>query len=752
MFLVLGIVIFFTMLGFMGLQLADRDSSATGSVLDIRSRDVATRSGVSLALAAMSRTPVTTATELQKFIADSSSGSPRQWMNFSTSPFAMQSSDPGWYVIGSGSDESAVKVRVVSMDIGDATGPPSDGVRITLECQAKGRNSDAITVLASYRLMGMQVPLLPVVSATNNFALYLNGSLANSNMGNTIVGDVYINGNTSLNGPATMNISGALRVNGDFTTNAPTTATGNSVIGGSLYTNGTGPMTFSKSLVVKGGINTMNANLTVGQNLDVQGTGTGGSWNNTSTLTVGGQFWYRSECRDIGGKLAIGGNAFLDGCLRLTGNVAHSFANVYVGRGGGAQDDYLTSGSATVSGVFGDWHTGAGATKFYTNSHTLTINGNMLVTSPAEQQNGGQIWVKGNAQFLSGIGLINAASGIRVDGTTYINASNQMGNFNGGMSLGNDLTMKGSVNDTFGGKFTGIAWAFQVAAPSKVWKYERSSCLSTIPDPRVTNSSKTNATACNAVGTIATPAALFSAPTPVPPSAYGADSFSTHDLDLAATQTWNQPLSTDISKVTGIVDLISDSLVAAGANTDNLTASDFNKIYARFKKANGWMVVRVGASSSIGSISAPAGTFSGKALWIIEKTVNVGGNWPGSTATTDYQFLWVRGTGNLASFGSPANFSGYVRFDNAFNGQMQWGTVTMTGAIHFAGGGSSVTGNGSANLTINNSQAIFDAINSTFPGVLSDPTGGGGGASTTSTRTLAARQNKLQFVPIGEYR
>lgn len=753
MLLVLGIVVFFTMLGFMGVQFAARDSGVTGSVLDLRSRDVATRSGLSMALQAMAADPANAATQLGAFVADSSSGTPRQWMNLANVPFTLQATDPGWLPVGEGVDESAVKVRVVSMDIGDASGAPSDGVRITLETTAKGRNADPITVLASYRMMGMHVPVSKATSSTNEYALYLNGSLANSNMGTSVTGNVFISGSTSLNGAANFTVKGKLRVSGDFNTNAPIVVDSNSVIGGNLYTNSTGPMTFGRSLVIQGGITTMNGSLSVAEHLEVAGGHSGGNWNTTATLSVGGQLWFKTACREINAATTVGGNAFFDGCLRHNVNAAHSYGNLYIGRGGGVVDDYVQSGSLTVTGNLGVWHTGGVAwayEHFRAEGSTVTVNGNALWKAPVEQKNTpGTIWVKGKAQLWSGVFNISAVNGIRVDGPTFLQSPDQQGNFNGGMSLGDTLLMKGNVNGNFGQNAGNSRWAFQAGAARKVWRYDGAPCISSGDDPRVTGSTTSNASGCNTGSTA--PADLFSAPTPLASTAY-ATPFTTKDLDLSTSQTWNQVQTADYSKLSGVIDLTTDSLVAAGSSTNNLTAADINKIYQRFKKSNGWALVRVHASSPIGALNDPGGTFSGKMLWVIEKTINVNGKWPASATTSDLQFLWVRTGGNLATFGSPGDFAGYIRHDPTFSGQMNWGTATLRGAIHFVGGGSSVTGNGSSTLTILNSQPVFDAIASAFPGVLADPSGGSGGGAVKSARTLAARHNVLQFIPEGEYR
>ncbi|MCB9496618.1 MAG: hypothetical protein H6686_07010 [Fibrobacteria bacterium] len=750
MFLMLGIVIFFTMLGFMGMQFSTRDSGITGAVLDLRSRDVATRSGMSLALQVMSANPANTATQLGKFIADSSSANPRQWLDFTTNPFSVSYVEPGWYAISSGTDESAIKVRIVSMDIGTATGGPSDGVRLTMECMAKGRNADAITVLSSFRVQGIQVPLVPAASVTNNFALYLDGSLANSNMGATVNGDVYINGSTSLNGPAFFTVHGKLRVSGDFNTNAPLTVDSNAVIGGKIYTNGSAPMTFSKNVVVKGGIDVMNSNLTVAGNLDVQGVSSAGSWNSSATLRVGGDFWYRSECRYMNGPLRVGGKAFFDACFKKNTSSTDSVGALYVGRNGGAVSDTIQAATIRILGDFGNWHTSAFGEGIFMEGAQITVGGNSYFEGPFFERNNGRLTVAGSAQFRSGIKGLNNTPAVKVTGTTFLNAADQHGNFNGWVELGNDFSMKGSVNGDFGS--TGAkAWRFSFGATSKVWTYESFGCLG-FPDPRVLGAWTNNWTACKPMGTIATPAANVVAPTPVQPTDYTVDPFTSKDLDLSQTRTWNQPQTSDFSKITGIIDLTTDSLLAAGSATNNLTVADFQKIYTRFKRPDGWMVVRVGSTSPISNLNAPGGTFTGKAVWIIEKSVSINGNWPGSTSTSDIQFIWVRTGGAVNNFGTPTNFTGYIRVEPTFNGQMQWGTSTVNGAIHFIGGGSSVTGNGCNNLTVTNSQPVFDAIATAFPQVLGDPAGTGGASAATSSRTVAARQAVLQFIPVGEYR
>jgi hypothetical protein len=758
-FMVLAVVVIASMLGYMGLTLASSDAKLAGGVMDARSRDAAGRSGMQLALNAMSENPANAALQLNQFIADSGLAvvSAHQWLNFSNSPFTLDVNEPDWFAIDSGANLSAVKVRILSVDIGNLSGAPTDGVKITFECIARGRSGDQVTLASTYKALGLQVPVQASNTPTNNFALYLNGALANSNMGAEVHGNVYINGSTSLNGPASFNVTGKLRVNGDFNSNAPITVSENAVIAGNIYTNGSAAMTFAKNLVIKGGTQAIQSALSVAGNLEINGS-SGGSWN--SPVTVGGQFWSKTECEDIGSRVTVGGNAFFDACLRLTGS-GNSFSNLYVGRAGGNRTDYINGGT-TILGRLGSWHTSpwgwSGWDWRYLNTFgftgsTVTVGGDALFHGHVEQNNSGKVTVSSSAQFLSGIGNINSSGGLTVVGRTYLyNGRPQQNEGNGYLDLGNDFTMAGDADPNF--CRWGTRWRFFGA--SKVWKYEANAAFVDAPSPRVINAATDNAASWNAPGSLPVPAALFAAPVPMDPLDYPTDPYTANDLDLGSNKTWNQPQTSDFTTISGVVDLDATNLTAAGAATSNLTATDFQKIYNKFKRADGWMVVRIGAGSPIGSLNPPGGTFTGKALWIIEQGVNVNGNWPPSATTSDLQFIWVRSGGSLASFGSPGNFAGYIRFEPTFSGQMSWGGTTpqdtLTGAIHFVGGGSSVTGNGCNKLVIKNSQAVFDAIAQAFPGVLSDPSGSASGGGATSTNKLQARQSALQFVPVGEYR
>ena len=96
MFVVLGLVVFFTMLGFMGLAMASKDSQVSGSLVDIKTKEEAAWGGLGLAVGTMQANPATTVAQLQQFIADSavSTSSKHQWFNFSGGSFTLLNTKP----------------------------------------------------------------------------------------------------------------------------------------------------------------------------------------------------------------------------------------------------------------------------------------------------------------------------------------------------------------------------------------------------------------------------------------------------------------------------------------------------------------------------------------------------------------------------------------------------------------------------------------------------------------------------------
>lgn len=765
MLVVLSMVVLISMLGFMGIEMAGRDTQVSGTYLDISSRDQAAISGNRLAIARLSSNAARTVAQLQNFVADSSRSlsATHQYLVLSQAACSLQVADPGYYALGSNGDLSAAKVQVVSVDLGSATTGSTGGagIKLTLNSSGRGRNGDIVSQVSTYQILGVDVPATAsATSPTLDFAVYINGALSNTNFGANVTGNVYVNGPVSTNSSAPIAVTGALRVNGALTSNASLTVAGNAVVAGDVYTNGSAPITIQQNAVIQGGINTMNASLTVNGSLEVDKKTTYGSWNSGANLVVGGQFWDKAECRDILGNVTISGPAYFDSCMSISANGTSSFANLYVGRNGNSLANAVNNGTVNVSGAMGVWNSST-TNSFVAGGGTVVVSGNAIFKQPVNQTNSGYISTGGSAQFFQGISNIgnsNALGGIRVGGTTYLHSADQHGAFNGGVSLGNDLTMSGTADADFGQNGAPSRWFFKAGAPSTKWNYEAASKFTTGADPRVTGSSTNNSASYKgASGSQAVPADLFTAPAPVAATAYAANPLSAQDLDLTQTQAWNQSMWVDSTKLKPVWTVLTDARCsAAGASTNNWTASDFAKIYNKYKQANGWLIMEVGSSCSLGSLSAPAGTWSGKAIWIIDKSISVNGNWPASATTSDLQMLYVRGAGSLGLFGSPGNFAGYLYFENTFNGQMSWGggaAVTFTGSMNLRGASASLTGNGGNLLTVNGSQTVIDQLTTAVPGILVAGGAASSGSSTSgSTMNIVLRPGRLQFRQIGQFR
>jgi hypothetical protein len=787
MLVVLSMIVFFTMLGYMGIEMAGRDNQVSGTYLDISSRDVAGRSALQFALARLGANPNRTMQQLQLFVNDSSQpvSSLHQYLNLSQESCSLQIQDPGFLSIGSGGDQSAVKVQVISADLGsDATGSTSgDGIKLTLLVSGRGRNGDITQSVSSYQVRGVDVPVATAESTAPSLdnAIYVNGGLPNTNVGNQVTGNMYVAGGILLNGPASMNVSGMLRVNGSFTSNAPVTVGGNAVIGGDLYTNGSGPLTFQKNLVVKGGFTTMNGTLTVLGNAEIQSNGSSAcSWNSTSNLLVGGQFWEKTMCHEITGRVKIGGNAFFDNCMIInSSSLNDTFSNVYIGRLGSTNSSILKNGNILVTGNLGSWATGG---TFQTQNNASLNVSNLVVKTPFSHGSNGTALVTGGAQFFAGISAISTGSptAITTGTTTYIKATGQLGNFNGGLTANGPLTMAGSLDAAFSNNTGNSRWSINAAAPNRTWTYENASAISTGLAPRVLNASTTNASGWQATGSLPIPADLFSAPAPVASSAYTTSPYSSNDLDLSPTQVWNQVYTIDSTLLKSMWTELTDAAVtAAGVPTTAWNAANMMALYNKYKQPNGWLIARIPPTSSLGAINTPGGTFTGKAIWILERSISTNGNWPGSTSNSDIQMIYVRGAGAFNSFGSPSDFYGYIQVENPFTGQMLWGggtaTVTLHGALHLKGSPTNLTGNGGNTLKVVGDQAVMDAIQTAVPGIFMSPGPGGflsgstastgsvatsstpifaptPGATTGSTRKLVVRTPTLQFFRMGDFR
>jgi hypothetical protein len=764
MIVVLSMIVVFTMLGYMGIELAGRDTRLSGTYLDIVSRDLANRSALELGLARLNADAARTGQQLQLFVADSSKplASTHRFLNLAFPTCSLQVDDPGFHPLGTGGDLSAVKVQVVSVDLGSTTTGSSsgEGIKLTLLVTGRGRNGDLTSSISSYQVQGLDVPAGSGGTPTLNYAIYINGNISNSNVGSRVAGNMYVSGDVSLNGPASIEVTGAMRIGGSMTSNAPITVGGNAVIGGDIYSNGSAAMNFQKNLVVKGAFQTLNAPITVAGNLEVQSVPAYyGPWGSSANLTVGSQLWMKKFCYEIKAKVKVSGNAFFDSCIHLnTSGITDTFTNLYLKRGGGASENTFFNGTVNVLGNLGSW---ANSGAFWVNSATVNVTGGLLVKQPLDLDN--RLVATGAIQLHAGISDIgNGAANALYGGTSlYLKATGQRGDFNGGVTINGPITSKGTLDGNFSNNAGNSRWTIVSTAGNRAWLYENASAFNSGNAPRVANATTTNATGWRATNSIATPADLFTAPAPLEATSYAPDPYSAEDIDLSSNKGWNQVYTVDSAKLKPLwTDLTDAAIAAAGAQGGNWTIADWNKIYNKYKRADGWLIARFPNSGcNMGGINPAGGTFTGKAIWIVERSINVGGNWPGSTSANDIQMIYVRGpSGQLNAFGTQTNLTGYVHFENPFNGQMKWGAnVTLTGAMHLKGISSSLTGN-SGSLQVVGSQAVFDQIQVAVPGLFGLPSPGSAAAtpvfstSSGSTNKIVVRQPVLFFNPWGFYR
>lgn len=735
-FVVLGAILLVTLLGFAGLAFSESDARNSGSILDLKSRDEAAWAGIDLALARLQADPVATAQQLSAFLASvaNNSSNPSAVLDrfvFTATGFtlAANSTTPQFYApaytgqsAANAGDSSAASVVLLSVDIGTPVlgALTTSGIIVTLQSTGQGRKGDRQTVVASYRMLGIspQQNANAVVPASISNALYLSGDLSNTNIGNNIQGDVYVSGNVSLNSSAPQTVNGRFRVNGNFSSNAPLTVSGDSWIGGYIYTNSGAPMTFQGNLGVGSGIGVMNANLTVLKNFNLYGSATG-SWN-TATLTVGEQLYFREQYKEIGGKLVVGGNAFFDNSLWLRGGDTSTFGG-YLGVRGDINDNIIENGQVRISG-----------NAKFSGTRSLTVRGanlnalqNLELVGPISQVNSGRIVVGIRAKFLSGIsGIGNAIpDAIRIGDGLYLNAPSQA-SFNGGVSAGQMIWMMGGVDAAFCQNSGSGQWSLD-SNGGRVWSYQNSVPLSGGQEPRVRNSQLNNASSHNGLAGSFPP--IFAAPVGQPYGLTGPP-INMRDQDTITSLVANPPdtfavNATQSPAVDAAKVVLTDSIcAAAGASNNNWTAADFNKVYnflrTQGRVLNDYMILQINSSSSLGNVNTAGGTFTGKAVFIIEKSINVNGNWPASANASAIQVVYVRGSGSLGQFGSQGDIYGLIYYaNNAGSLTQSWGPNSkLYGAMQFADG-ANYTGN-SGTLSIAIDTDVISDISTNLPSAL----------------------------------
>lgn len=791
MLMVLGVVVFFTMLGFMGLETAGKDSQVSGNLVDIKTKEEAAWGGLNLAIGAMQSNPAATVAQLQAFIADSSTSAKHQWFQFAGGSFGLVTGKPALYSLAAGSgDPSGVFVRLVALDIGGAMGSDTGaGITITLESTGQGRNGDQLTIISSYRILGIDVPLQTTTTLASlpTNALYLNGTLPALNTGIQTDGGMYTSGNFSGNINGALVIRNKLRVGGnvDLASGSGLTVDSNAYIGGFLNVNSGNPLTFRQNLGVGRGLFNINDSLHVDGNLNVYGTCLFSSWAPPSVsikpiLRVGGQLWIKDEYLNPASGIYVSGPAFFSNSFQTSASCASTLwcVDSFYTRLQVAGDININNISGNVSADFALFTGTQQVVIGTTGSPNMTVVHDFNAVGGSVSFPGmGTLRVGGITQICSGVAPYGfnpawgstSALALQTKGKLYMKAY-AGGQTNPGSKLDafDTVTVNGALpSGTFG------SWDALAIPAQKVFRNQNAAA--TMPGGQNFNSS----TAYAFPPTIPPVAPKYLSQLGVPASDTAVDLASNppDTLKLSGTgvvKDWNSSVVNFSGVYSAVTPAIASTAALTGANLTSL----YNYLKGQGKLSSGstgYMLVRL--DIPIGFSSSATSRFSGKAMFIVDASVQVNYNWPASNGATDYQIIYVpsspppsscsvcTGGGWLADIGTPGPFYGYLDIEKTLgmNVNMRWGTPTnWYGAISFGFKPNTVQGNGGAagsglNILLKDpaTQAMFNDLSSQL-GILRAAGGtvSAGGTTTTSSRTLVLRgpASSVQFVRLGEYR
>lgn len=724
MFVVLTVIVVITMLGFMGLSMAQHDVTGSGDLIDARSTENAAYTGLNLALARLEVDPAQTRVELAKFLADSAATNPRQWLDFapaSGKSFELVASPPtNFSTKGTSGLNQAVQVRVVSMDVGDAGGLPQDGMKITLHSIGTGRSGENLSTVATYRLLGLDVARITVTTSTGRptHALYLGGTLNNANGNLETNGGVYISGDYNGNS-GFMTINGKLKIGGnmDLPSGNPQTISGDTWIGGYLNVNSGNRLRYRRNLGVGGGLCKMNDSLRVDSSLNIYGScPTSLDWQSGKGIRVNGrQFLLRNQ---VLGTMSI--NTYWAGWL---GKWVSDTTVTAVRKG----PLFVKNGNAFL----------------WTGYHSDDADPSSNPSDSIHFLHMGRTSLDcGSAKSYAGRSIVADS----VYEHSYCNFS---------------MRTSGQVFKVNGSARIGKMTAGTLNITGKGWTYSSS----TIPSGATAGGGWTYGGTDNIV---------------LPKAPLGLIQLGMDSIDTIAAIAKNPPNTISLSAdMMTKLQRFSTYKVKAGLSASDLTAGggkNINKMIDTATKYgdlyNGYLLLWIDQATAIKHIDAND-LIKGKVLFILDNAVTCGFNWPPSLNPSAIQIIYIpkaqtihgitfAGSGAFANdeFGiHKGNFYGYIYSEKLLNIRVKADTE-LHGAIAFTVAGSTVefqtpessTQNGGV-LEIILDNAVFDDIN-TYLGIIKDP----GSASATPvikvshSKGLVSRQSRLQAVPIGEYR
>lgn len=456
MFVVLGVIVVLSLLGYVGLQLAKNDADLSGSAVDMKSQNMTAIAGLNMAVAQLGKDDAKLVDLINAFKASVGTGAVKKWIVFGGSSLSLSSTDPG-FTTSLGSDESSCKVRILGIE---KIGANASTLAITLESTGRGRNGDLHTAVATYRMSGLNSIQSTNSLGPSNAILSTGGMDASGfNMKLDVSGGIYTGGGTMVLQSASGSSVTRIRSAGNVILNNNMTILENSVIGGTFSLNGK-TADFKKNLVLNGTLDLDN------------------------TLTVEGSMIFHGCTGINNADLFVYKDLLVDGCRFQTqgnvtvGLVSTNNSRVWLNNGVGITTDSKLKqiyGSLFVknSGMTDDALYGARVTNTF--RHDAASAGIDLV----------RVAIDGDAYFSQAV-----KSGGNFDGVTVGKRSILMNGFSS--NNGHDNTFSGDVfwkataqpalngNFTFGGGVSmngtqASAWkgAWKFTGGGKSWSYTR---------------------------------------------------------------------------------------------------------------------------------------------------------------------------------------------------------------------------------------------------------------------------------------
>jgi len=796
LFVVLGAIVLFTLLGVVGITLADRFARNSGSLVDMRSERMTAVGALNFSVAAMQANPTATIALLNAFRQDQS----RSWLQLpSSSSGTIGLGDKVWTLLGTGNDQSSAAVKILGVGV-----PGADSVDILLEGHGKGRGGDEFKVQATYCIHGVGLSNNVPTAGTNN-ALQAQAGLNDINTSTNVDGGLYSGGTgtTTIQTPTTTPGSWQiLRTNGSLQLNANVTLPSGAIINGTLGSNSSN-LTMNGNLSVRGGITSFGGQLTVNGAMLLQGAafptnGFSGGLTVRDSLLVNDAFFSYAGSSVNGNAYTLnigsGGSswAVFNAGFRFNGvtsPISQINGNLFVKTAAASNTNRIDAGNLTVTGstFFDADFTLAGGTL---NLKNVAFRNAALRT---DQGNGATMNVNGQSFF--GRGIISNDNSVKTislyDGDSYINgsmnpiASNRSAQitFNGG----GNFYLSGAIRSNFGVSYpwTLKGTAPYVASPIITYMYPYGN-----PNVGSTCSYGWYSYPCDFSVTYASPVfkplANVPAPTwswlstPTPTMTETSLGFTANQQNLDPTAASNAVSTISWSSLPAAVQTYADwTTLWALAHTSSPTifpdlggyaptgtqlANLYNFVKSQGKLYGGsYMIIHV-TSGTMGNVPTDITIPSGVKVFFEFDNVGSSGLTLYSGSSGSMQIVDAHQVGGRVTFSG--SFYGFVQLHTTADIQFSPTTVgsavpSFIGSLEVDGTGKVTVQNSGWSIS-NQSQAaknVFQDIANTFNNSAVNSASvikfnGDANTSTplTSTPTVTASDNWIQFVRKGEFR